>query len=299
MQLKVVKEVQAIPVLKTGLPVKSNSNPNNVITRTKRNSDGNSRKFTSIVMTKECHFPGDEGASSEESPLTVPTTATSDSKQDMIFQTPNPISYDDYDEDFDFMPQLSYASRGMDSDKMEPKSSNDRKSYADNPVFRRDNSEYVPKDDFGFDDSGFYDFKDESDEEKPRKKVVKSERKIKKTKQKMSSSPSSDYEDPSFDDEDFGATPKRKSKAQKKRPPLYGNERGRGSPQKKGRKKPKKINRSFAFFRRAEPKDKDPNESDFSVSYGRGNFQSFSDSYDSDKDGPRKGKGKTRSKSYD
>ncbi len=81
---------------------------------------------------------------------------------------------------------------------------------------------------------------------------------------------------------------------------MYRNEgNNRNSRHGKRRKPKKKINRSFAFFRRAEPKDKNTNESDYSVSYGRGNFHSFSDSYDSDRDGPRKKREFTRLRKYE
>ena len=253
-------------------------------------------------MTKECHFPGDEGANNVEIPQTAASAAVSDRKPIVAFQTPIPPSFDDYDEDFDFRPQYPYPSKRGLVDRMETKPSNDRRSYADNPIFRKDNSEFAPKEDFGF-DSHFYDFNEEN------KKQMKRRPKPKKSRPQMSSSPSDGYD---FDDEDFGPQPRKSRKnLGPKGQPLYRNDResggagggrggGKGGPQKGAKKKPKKINRSFAFFRKREPKDKDPNESDYAVSYGRGNFQSFSDSYDSDRDGPRKkGQGMKRSRSRD
>ena len=256
-------------------------------------------------MTKECHFPGDEGASSEEVPQTVPSTllpsiatTMSDSKRELTYQTPTPPSYDDYDEDFaglDFRPQLRYQSTDLE-DMMEPKSSNDRTSWADKPSFRGNKAKYVPaKDDFGFDDPLFQDFDEGFYNKKNRQTKQKSRS---KNKLDVKSSPSR-Y---GFDDEDFGPQPKSsRTKSRGSKPAVYRSQRQRplqsdkGKARKEGqtKRKPKKVNRSFAFFRTAEPKDKKPNENDFSVSYGTGNFQSFSDSYDSDKDGPRK-PGKTR-----
>ena len=212
-------------------------NANNVIKRKKRNSD-NSRKFTSIVMTKECHFPGDEGASSEEAPLTIASasaTQASDSKPEVTHQTPLTPSYDDYDEDFDFRTQYPYPSKNGLIDRMEPKSSNDRRSYADSPIFRRDNSEEEinPKEDFGFEDSNdgnFYDFNEE---------IVKQKEKRPKTKKPQKRPPMSSSED--FDDEEFGPQPKPKKNSRSKKAPLYRNDRGEGGDRSnRGKKKPKK-----------------------------------------------------------
>lgn len=288
---------------------KSSANNGDVVsgnkgqTRTKREADNNARKFTSILMTKECHFPGDEGASSEEVPQTVPSTflpsiasTTSDSKREVVYQTPTPPNYDDYDEDFaglDFRPKLRYTSSDMED--LEPKSSNDRKSYADKPSFGRDGARFVPpKDEFGFDDPLFYDFGEgfyNKNNHKNHKNKLKNRN---KNRSSLKSSPSR-YD--SFDDEDFGPKPKSsRTKSRGSKPAIYRSQRPRilnaGKEKAKNgsekQRKPKKINRSFAFFRTAEPKDKNPNENDFSLSYGTGNFQSFSDSYDSDRDGPRK-----------
>lgn len=57
---------------------------------------------------------------------------------------------------------------------------------------------------------------------------------------------------------------------------------------KKGRgKKPKKIKKSFAFYRRKPPAMNDPNGDDYHISYGKGDFQAFREEYDTDKDGRR------------
>ena len=319
---KVVKEVQAIPLEKgnpQSVPPNSPGNEDSVHAssrqmRRRRDTDGNSRKFTSIIMTKECHFPGDEVASSEEVAQTVPSTllpsiasTMSDSKRDVTYQTPTPPSYEDYDEDFaglDFRPQLRYPTPSDLEDMMEPKSSDNRRSYAE-----RDGSEYEPpKDDFGFDDPLFRDFDEVVSNKKKRQKKEKIRN---KNKSNMKSLPSFKYD---FDDEDFGPQPKSsKTKSRGSKAPVYRSDRPRpvlnhdrprpvlnhdkGMTEKseKALRKPKKVNRSFAFFRSAEPKEKNPNENDFSLSYGTGNFQSFSDSYDSDRDGPRKPGKKTLS----
>ncbi|CAG2163901.1 unnamed protein product [Oppiella nova] len=300
----IVKEVQAIPVENGVKPTNSppTDDPKTGNVRTKRNSDPNSRKFTSIVMTKECHFPDDESAGSEQTPQALPTTIMSGSKQQNIYQTPSPLIFDEYDEDFDsFKP--SYPTSDL-IDRLETKSSMNRKSYADNPLFRRDNNEYVPPKEVDLDDTDFYDFEEGDIQRRPPtpKRPPPPQKPPKRSRHSMSSSDEYDFED-----DNFGPTPPPKrrhnprEKSSNKRPPLYRNDRqGKGGHrQRNGRKKPKTINKSFAFFRKAEPKEKDPNENDYSVSYGRGNFQSFSDSYDSDRDGPRnKGKNRRQSRGY-
>lgn len=52
-------------------------------------------------------------------------------------------------------------------------------------------------------------------------------------------------------------------------------------------KDPKMMKKSFAYYRKDNPKD-DPNDKQYAEEYAQGNFRSFSSSYDSEKDGPKK-----------
>lgn len=52
-------------------------------------------------------------------------------------------------------------------------------------------------------------------------------------------------------------------------------------------KDPKMMKKSFAYYRKDNPKD-DPNDHQYAEEYAQGNFRSFSSSYDSEKDGPKK-----------
>lgn len=296
--------------MENGLQKPHESHQKNINTRNKRSDDGNARKYTSIVMTKECHFPDDEGASSEQSPQKATTNnAMSGSKRDNTYQTAP--QYDEYDPDFDFKPRLVYPSSGL-PDSLNERQPNNRKKFTNIPNYRKESSEYRPrKSEYGFDDMGFYDSNDfisREDDSRNRNRMQSSPRSRgrkqnnHRSRGQIQNSPqSSDYYS---EDEDYYSPPKPRGKSYNvrsnhKKQPMYRNEGNNRNSRHGKRRKPKKINRSFAFFRRAEPKDKDPNESDYSVSYGRGNFHSFSDSYDSDRDGPRKGRGFTRSRKYE
>lgn len=52
-------------------------------------------------------------------------------------------------------------------------------------------------------------------------------------------------------------------------------------------KDPKMLKKSFAYYRKDNPKS-DPNDHQYAEEYAQGNYRSFSSSYDSEKDGPKK-----------
>lgn len=52
-------------------------------------------------------------------------------------------------------------------------------------------------------------------------------------------------------------------------------------------KDPKMLKKSFAYYRKDNPKT-DPNDHQYAEEYAQGNYRSFSSSYDSEKDGPKK-----------
>lgn len=53
------------------------------------------------------------------------------------------------------------------------------------------------------------------------------------------------------------------------------------------KKDPKMIKKSFAYYRKDNPKE-DPNDQQFAEEFAQGNYRSFSSDYDSERDGPKK-----------
>lgn len=54
--------------------------------------------------------------------------------------------------------------------------------------------------------------------------------------------------------------------------------------------KPRRINTSITYFQNRKPEQSSPNSHDYSIRYGNENIETFSEDYDSDRDGFKKGR---------
>lgn len=239
-------------------------------------------------MTKECHFPNDQEEKEEKDPQKTPvkeTKVVSDTKQDNTYELHPRLkpSYDDekqdntyelrprlkprYDPDFDFEPSFNYhPSLGIKSKKRKFINSNLQEDDFDFENI------FSPSEDH-YDNSRYYD-------SYPK---VKKHNKERNQRRRRYHSPSK-Y---SSSSEGYREKPRERHQLYNDNRSNNHNNNHRHSKRGPIRRKPKKVNRSFAFYRKNEPKEKDPYNDDYSVSYGRGSFQSYSEDYDSDRDGPR------------